>query len=63
MKFFVWRASDWTESVVEVNTLEELKKFQKDCGVPLVVNFDYHSLTFPNEGLINEIIIYDDYIE
>ena len=40
--------------MVKVETLEDLKEINKECGQPLVVDFF---------GDNKEIVIYDDYIE
>ena len=53
MKFTVYKASDWNfKETVTFNTLEELKDYQLNAGVSLIINF---------EKL--EIWIYDDYME
>ena len=54
MKFIVYKTSDRLgEDVyqVEINSLEELIKFQQDCGQHIILKWD------------NEIEIYDDYRE
>ena len=43
--------------MVKIDTLDDLKRINEECKVPLVINFvetDYEE---------KEIIIYDDYIE
>ena len=53
MTFTVYKASDWNfKETVTFNTLEELKDYQLNAGVSLIINF---------EKL--EIWIYDDYME
>ena len=53
MTFTVHKASDWNyEETVTFNTLEELKDYQLNAGVSLIINFKEH-----------EIWIYDDYME
>lgn len=54
MKFTVYKTSDsWREDEyqVEINSLEELIKFQQDCGEDIILKRN------------NEIEIYDDYRE
>lgn len=54
MKFTVYKTSDmWRDHKrqVEINSLEELIKFQQDCGQCIILKWD------------NEIEIYDDYRE
>ena len=57
MIFKVKRSSDLFEDkeskeTTEINTLEDLQKFQKDCGHSIIINFKY-----------NSIEIYDSYRE
>ena len=53
MIFTVHKVSNWNfEETATFNTLEELKDYQLNAGVPLIINF---------EKL--EIWIYDDYME
>ena len=53
MTFTVYKASDYNfKTTVTFNTLEELKDYQLNAGVSLIINF---------EEL--EIWIYDDYME
>ena len=54
MIFTVYKTSDfWREDKyqIEINSLEELIKFQQDCGCFIILKDD------------NEIEIYDDYRE
>ena len=53
MTFTVFKASDYDfRTTVTFNTLEELRDYQIDAGVSLIINFKE-----------NEIWIYDDYME
>ena len=53
MTFTVHKVSNWNfEETATFNTLEELKDYQLNAGVSLIINF---------EEL--EIWIYDDYME
>ena len=57
MIFKVKRSSDLFEDeeskeTIEINTLEDLQKFQKECGHSIIINFKY-----------NSIEIYDGYRE
>ena len=53
MTFTVFKASDYDfQTTVTFNTLEELRDYQIDAGVSLIINFKE-----------NEIWIYDDYME
>lgn len=61
MKFRVSRASDFSRSIVEINTLEELAKFQNDCGDSLIIAF--HRDDVKPDEVENTILIYDGYIE
>ncbi len=56
MKIRVEKASDWDyESEVEINTIEELIQFSKDCDSRLILS----GCTYDNPT----IIIYDYYVE
>lgn len=58
MKFTVRKVSDYKNKwEVEIYTIEELEKLQKEYKNPLVIDFD----GFINNG--PEIRIYDDYME
>ena len=53
MTFTVFKASDYYfQTTVTFNTLEELRDYQINAGVSLIINFKE-----------NEIWIYDDYME
>ena len=53
MTFTVRKASDWNyEETVTFNTLEELKDYQLNAGVSLIINFKAH-----------RIWIYGDYMK
>ena len=53
MTFTVYKASDWDfKETITFNTLEELKDYQLNAGVSLIIDF---------EEL--EILIFDDYME
>ena len=53
MRFTVFKASDYNfQTTVTFNTLEELRDYQINTGVSLIINFKE-----------NEIWIYDDYME
>ena len=53
MRFTVFKASDYDfQETVTFNTLEELRDYQTNAGVSLIINFEE-----------NEIWIYDDYME
>ena len=53
MTFTVFKASDYNfQATVTFNTLEELRDYQINAGVSLIINFKE-----------NEIWIYDDYME
>ena len=53
MRFTVFKASDYDfRETVTFNTLEELRDYQINAGVSLIINFKE-----------NEIWIYDDYME
>ena len=53
MIFTVHKVSNWNfEETATFNTLEELKDYQLNAGVSLVINFED-----------SDILIYDDYIE
>ena len=53
MTFTVRKASDWNyEETVIFNTLEELKNYQLNAGVSLIINFKAH-----------RIWIYDGYMK
>ena len=42
--------------MVNIDSLKDLEELNKECGVPLIVNFT-------GEECEREIIVYDDYIE
>ena len=45
MTFTVRRTSDWNyEKTVTFNTLEELKNYQLNAGVSLIINFKAHRI-------------------
>ena len=45
MTFTVRRVSDWNyEKTVTFNTLEELKNYQLNAGVSLIINFKVHRI-------------------
>ena len=53
MEFTVRKTSDWNcEKTVIFNTLEELKNYQLNAGVSLIINFKAH-----------KIWIYDGYMK
>ena len=57
MKIKVYKASNWNyEKEVEINTLEELIKFRKECGNDIIIQEEFNSNKLA-------IMIYDDYIE
>ena len=56
MKFKVERASDWDyEKEVEINTIEDLIQFSKDCEKNIVLMGASKDMPI--------LLIYDDYIE
>lgn len=68
MKFNLSRTSDLSkQKIVDINSLEELKRFQHDEGKQLIVSF-YRPDASPrwartDQGQVGSIEIYDDYRE
>ena len=66
MKFVLRKASDWKfEKVIEIDTLEDLKKLSQEYQEQIIVDFTSFANTVKNKGgeEIFPLLIYDDYLE